>query len=1142
MAVRFILGRSGTGKTRYCIDAIVKTLLEGDDGHSLLLLVPEQATYQAERAILSAPAIVGYHRLGVLSFDRLAFLLAGRDTAKGELSRLGRQMIVERILRQQKENLKSFGRSVGKVGLSRQMAEVIEELHEQARTADDLEELLGQLVAENPNDSTALKFSDIALVYNEYIRTIESKFINPDTQLARTLRAVAEADFTKGARLWVDGFAGFTNSELAVLTELLRTAEQAHIALCLDPRRIELDRPQYNPQAASLFAPTERTYVELLERIRKCKIKLQEPVILDKPLRFTGSGELKHIEKNLFEPKAPKIKTAGKVRIVCAANARAEARFVARQVSELVRDKGYRYRDIAVIASNIDAYEHYIRAYFDDYGIPFFIDKRQALNQHPVVILLCTALDTIISGFSGSDIFSYLKTSLVPVDDYDIDLLENYCVAYGVGGNDWVGESDWRFAEPKDSQFDEERINGIRKAVAEPLLRLREALCPADEPQKKLSPREFTQVIFDFLEELGVRERIGRWIEQALESRDTATADEHRQFYDKFVDVFDELVEVFEDDELTCEDYTAILKAALSRLTLAFIPPRLDQVLVGSIERSRHPELKAVFVIGATAGQFPSPVSFGGILTDEDRQVAARQDFELGPTIRESLAQRQYLAYIALTRASEFLCVSYPAANAKGAAVARSEFVDSLENLFDGLDVEFAGAETPDIEQVRSKAELAEVLCRALGKADSTEEKNRKKLVGLLDAMVIDEELGGVALKVVDALNYENEAKLSSNVVGGLFGERVNSSASKLSTFAGCPYRHFARYILKLERRKEFRFEPLDLGRFYHEILDGLARRLKADGRDIALLQDKQLLEMVRSQVQQHIQTNAFISNFAGRSLHNKFLIHSAAEVLEDCVIELARMIRAGSFRPVLSEVGFGQVEDTAQTIGSFELKLPDGRTLSLDGKIDRLDLAEINGRKTAVIFDYKRRETSFKWSDFYHGLDMQLPIYILAAANADKKICDEVAGAFYIPVEVPPKKADYNHLQNSDEKFQRKAKGLFNGEYYRQLDGQADSRWNQFYNFSVTKDKEQYGDYGGSGALRPEDFEEILRFTEKKVRELVGEIVSGKIDIEPARWGTETACNNCEYRAVCRFDWQVNSYRELASPGKSEVLEEIRR
>jgi len=638
MAVQFILGRSGTGKTSYCVNSVVEALLAGGK-RSLILLVPEQATYQAERAILADSRVAGYSSgsacydkaegkwrpgLNVLSFARLQFLLFGKNTALAELSATGRQMIVHKLLRDNLERLKVFGPAAASVGMGREMAATIGELHKYAKTSEDIEQLVKELEKPQANSPAALKFADISLVFNEYLKWIEGRFTDPDVQLRRFSEVAAKAEFIRGASLWVDGFAGFTATEAAILAELLKNAQDARIALCLDPSKLDLAKP--DPAAierAELFSPTEKTYAELVEIITKCKLDLAEPVILKEPVRFRSSAELAHVERSIFETGASRISAAGDVRIVSAPNARAEVRFVAGQIRTLVRQHAWRFRDIAVITSDIGAYQHYIKAYFDDYGIPFFIDKPEPLSRHPVVELICSALQVVTGGFVAGDIFAYLKTDLLDIERKEVDLLENYCLAYGVDGPDWRGAEDWCFAPREATEFDEESINRIRRIAAAPLLKLADSLTAGHGPTKKLGPEEFTRIVFDFLEELGVRQRLAEWTERAAASSGYTPPDEHRQLFDKLVNLFDELVEVFAGSELTCQEYLTILRSAFSQLTLAFIPPALDQVLVGSIERSRHPDLKAVFLIGATQGQFPTAVPTSGILTDDDRQSAA---------------------------------------------------------------------------------------------------------------------------------------------------------------------------------------------------------------------------------------------------------------------------------------------------------------------------------------------------------------------------------------------------------------------------------------------------------------------------------------------------------------------------------------
>ncbi|MCP4259451.1 MAG: hypothetical protein GY774_18380 [Planctomycetes bacterium] len=1140
MAVQFILGRSGTGKTSYCINAIANALL-GPGEQQLILLVPEQATYQAERAILGDERIAGYNRLNVLSFDRLQFLLSGNNTARPAISRIGRQMIVHRLLRDNKSKLKIFDSTASLPGLAQQMTRTISELLQYAKIPDDINQLVSELAKDERNNLAILKFTDIGLILEEYLKFIETDYLDPDAQLIRACKAVSSSTLASGAKLWIDGFAGFTGAELEVLTELLKVVADAQIAFCLDPSGIDLANPaEEEIDPTGLFYPTQRTYTELIGRIKKCKLKLTRPIILEQAVRFSDSDQLAHIERNVFEFEPSRLDSADNIRIISAPNERAEVGFVAREILELVKEKDYRYRDIAVIASDIDSYQHYVRAYFNDYGIPFFIDKRKPLNQHPVVQLISSGLQVVTGGFSHSDIFACLKTDLVPVERYDIDLLENYCLAFGITGGDWQGDKQWGFAGKDNGDFDEKRINQIRLRAIEPFLKLRDDIYPVGNPAKMHTTEEFTRYIFSFLDELKVKEAIGNWIEQTNKKEDSATADEHQQFYNKLVDIFDELVEVFSGQTMTAEDFFAIINSAFSQLTLAFIPPTLDQVLVGSIERSRHPDLKAVFLIGTTQRQFPVPLASDSILTDDDRGSAESADFQLAPALSQTLAERQYLAYIAFTRPSEFLCITYPSVEDKGGAVPRSQFIGNLELLFENLQEESVAGQETDIEKVHSETELADLLCSRLGRDIVGLETNDNVSPGeLLEEICTDKQFAELGSNVLSAINYDNCARLDNDVVGELFGRQIQSSATRLSTFAACPYQYFARYTLQLEERKEFKFEPLDLGAFYHNVLDVLLKRLNELKKDFATIENEELLKILKEQTEKVIEGNSFISNFRNRSPHNAYIISSAADVLSDFVLAVGQMVRAGDFRPSLSEVSFGKAKDVLETLGKFEIPLPNGRIVSLNGKIDRFDIADVDGENTALIFDYKRKEhgAKFSWSEFCYGLELQLPLYMLAVRKAAGLKIKNVAGAFYMPVEISPEKTTLDEIPKKTEKFAYKAHGIFNGELFHQLDN-SDS--NRFYNFFVTKKGDQYGKKNISGALGPADFEKVLKYAEKKIIESMGLILSGCIDVRPYRLSGKSPCSYCRYNSVCRFDWQINDYKPLMSLGKTEVLNKM--
>ncbi len=1128
MSVRFILGRSGTGKTTFCVGQIVETLLDDKNNRPLIFLVPEQATYQAERAILTDNRIAGYDRLNVLSFERLSYLLLGKSTARSSLSQIGRQMLVQRLLRVHADKLKVFGVSAGRVGTGRAIAQTIAELHQYGRSAEDIDELIATLAKYDPDSLTAMKFADIALLFKEYLKFIEGKFIDPDVQLNLARRAVADSQFVKESLVWIDGFAGFTAAELSVLAEVLRSASDTSIALCVDPDSLDFSGDAAMLDATSLFGPTEKTYCELLEIIKRCKLKIDKPIVLRDAKRFVNCRALAHIEQQFsnFEPR--QTEAGENIRITAAANSRSEVQFVAREILRLVKQKNYRFRDIAVIASDIDYYEHYLRAYLGDYAIPYFIDKRKPLKRHPVIGLVLSALSIVTDGFSRSEIFNYLKTGLTELSSYQIDLLENYCVAFGIDHRDWQDESPWNSAGPNDTKFDNELIDSLRKKVAQPLVQLRGALCRQDG-RSSITAEYFTRTIFDFLERLNIRSRLKDWVEQALNEQDAERANYHQQFCEGFASTFDEMVEAFTGLEMTPGEWAEVLEAAIDRMTLAFIPPRLDQVLVGSIERSRHPDLKAVFLIGCTQKQFPSPVGYDCVLTDSDRLAAGDADFALGPSLRDELAQRQYLAYIAFTRPAEYLCVSYPLVDEKGSAVVCSRYVGRLESLFSDLQTEHIDSQPVDITAVSTTSELAQVICSRAG-ADGDDDEQADKLRQLINEIRDDNELRNISRSVDYALAYDNKAELHSPVADGLFSGVMTCSATRLGAFAACPYQHFAKYVLGLEERKEFKFEPLDKGLFYHKVLDSLVKELNERKIDLAQIEEQELLKILRSRIELLLRQDTFIRNFNNRNEHNAYIIRSAGESLEAFVLAAARMMKAGEFRVKLSEVKFGAADSN---LGLCKLICDNGREVILNGLLDRLDTAKIDNEEIGLVFDYKLSGRTFSFSKFWYGIDMQLAIYMLAVRAAGIK----PVGAFYVPIEAGAKQTDFGQVEKQSAKFEYKANGVFHGEYAAHIDGTVQSGRSRFYNYGVSKKDGQYGYYASSGALLPNDFDKLLEFAEQKICELTALMAEGRIEVSPYRLNTETPCSWCKYRSVCRFDWQINDYRVLPVLKKTDLF-----
>ncbi len=1130
MAVQFILGRSGTGKTSHCISSIVRAISEKPTHSPIVLLVPEQATYQAERAILADPEISGYSDLQILSFERLQFLLLGRNFAHSEISKLGQQIIVHKILNSCKDQLKVFTDTAHTPGLAEKLTAAIVELHQCAKTPQDTHQFVDDLKADQPDSITAMKFADIATIYEKYLEFLADKFVNPNSQLTEAIKLVPCEIFSKETTLYVDGFASFTIQQRDMLAQLIKTARDSHIALCLDPSKINLKDPAAEPlDPTSMFSVTEQTYIDIVHMAGKLKLKIIEPVLLNTAHRFNSAAPLAHVEANLFNyANSARISAGDCIQIAPAPNARAEINYIARQIIRLVRQKNYRFRDIAVIVSDIAIYQHYIEAAFSDYEIDYFLDSPKPMQHHPVVEFIISALSAAVNGFASSDIFAFLKTGLTEINHDHINQLENYCLAFGIDTASWFSQADWNFTSDDDKHFDQKLVNSIRKKALYPLNKLRKSLSVSDDTA--ITVEQFTKAIFDLLGDLNVQAKLTKWIE----ADPVNAGPQHQQFFDKLVDIFDELTDTFASDLAMPSEFFTILSNAFAKLTLKLIPQTLDQVLVGTIDRSRHPELKAVFLVGTTQKLFPTAVHHDSILTDADRAAATERDFALAETLTDQLTARQYLAYIAFTRPSEHLFITYPRTDDRGKTTAPSSFLSNLESLFTDLGATSAVARK--LSDITTPSSLADFLCAALSRDANSIAYETKTLLSLVDSLAVDTDLqlAKIATLVRGAIDYNNNAVLDDNILGDLFTDPLTISTSRLSTFASCPFKYFAQYTLALKERKLAGFEPIDLGNFYHTILDRISKQLLAENKNFATVTVQYLHELSSQKIAEFLEEDKSLAHFKQRSHHNTFIINSAADCLADCLTDYSRLAKTSAFSLAASEFEFGPDKENRCSI-----TLADGRTLNLTGMIDRIDIANIDGRNVVLLYDYKRSKRTVKWEKICHGLDIQLPVYMLAVQDVsiNEIKVDDIAGAFFIPIESPPPSSSLDNIELAAEKYSRKAYGIFDGQFCDSLDTNASSGWDQYYNFFIGKDG-PYGHFDKSAAMKSDQFETLLDFVRDRIAQISQRIFSGDIDIHPARIKAALPCDYCDYRSLCRFDLQVNEYNDLQPTGKQQLID----
>jgi ATP-dependent helicase/nuclease subunit B len=1177
MSVRFILGRAGTGKTHHCLAAVRRRLREDPlKGNHAILLVPEQASLQMERSLIEDPAVGAFSRAEVLSFRRLALRVLHQTGGLKDnvLTPLGRLMVLRHLLGRHRRELRCYGRVLDKPGFVAELAgTVIELMHEQVEPAalrDALERL-------DPDSMSARKLHDVAAVYAAYHAYLAGGPDDPEQYLDVAARRLCDCPWLHGCELWVDGFAGFTRQETSLLVELVRLADRAEIALLLDPA--DLDDPSLEELGGGfgLFAATHRTYAELRQRFSAAGLPVEDSTLLAPPAppRFTSVPDLAQLERAVFVAghQPPSQATAGRcgVELHSFPSRRLEVEAALCRVQELVRrcEDALRYRDIALVLRDAGPYHDLISAACLERNIPVFLDRRRPLAHHPLVELMRSLCLLGSQDFSLEAVCLLIKTGLLPIEDYRLDALENFLLAYGIAGARLWTEREWGYwNEPGkclgariEKQIDEKEQSRIRDANRTRRLILHHLgpwvdLCTKGVRQ---NARAWTAALEQVLDSLKIRDRLEAMAVEAEEDGRPAEAMEHRQAWSEASAVLRDLRDGLGRTEMDLPQFGEILGAGLAELTLGLAPPTLDQLLVGTIERSRHPALRAVLLLGFNEGVFPRVPPEPRILNDDDRDALAeaspqedgRAAIRLGATRRRRLDEERFLGYVALTRASESLWISFAQADEQGKELFPSPFVREVVRALPGLEVQHAGdpGDTRRADTVGSAAELAGRLAGELGtrppqSGEDSKPAQRATWNLLYDRCRTDDTLVPALRRAVASLAYVNEARLGADAVQRLYGRAVRNSVTRLECFASCPFRHFADYGLGLAEREEHRLEAVDWGKLSHLAVERFVREIIAEGIALNDLDDAAIehrLSRLAGQAAAYLYDELRLGE-----ARNRYLIERCSRDLSRFARGMRTWSRRSGFRPRAVELAFGLAEEGS--LPALVLHTPKGRRLELCGRIDRADVAELGREALFAVIDYKRQTARrLSLAEVYHGLALQLVTYLLALREHGRTWLGrqvQPAGAFYLPLlsryRSVAHPGDAARGEDAAEDAWQ-ARGLLNAEHFEVFDGQTTSGRSPVVSAYVKKDG-SFGHLDSTDVAAAGQFAAVMDHVAERIVELGDRMLDGEIAVLPARLGHFIPCTYCRYRSVCRFDYQTNAPRTLPEMSRSQAMDKMRR
>lgn len=1128
MAIRFILGRAGSGKSKRIIEEIKACLQQGGDEH-LFLLVPEQYTLQSERDLIEGLNVAGIIRVEVLSFTRLArrvFDQVGGAT-RVLLNEQGRQMVLRKIIDDNSAQLTVYKKAALQPGFVPRLGELLSDLKGHDITAEDLRQgtadCEGQLVGQ--------KVHDIALIYEGFNHYLQDRYLDADDYLNLLCEKVGEAEFLSKARIWVDGFSTLSPQSLKILTRLTAVAREITISLTLDPSAHSRDR--------ELFSLGWQDLSKLQAMALGMGLEPPTTEMLPNPDMGPLNPAIRHLEQELFAYPSRTIDTEltdaklEDTEIFAAANLSSEVEWAAAQVVYLVRERGWRYRDLAVVCNDMETYGPLIKRVFDEYAIPVFMDRKRSLMDNSIIKLVMSALEIIRRGYRYEDVFAFLKTGFSGIEPDQVEILENHVLRWGIQGNRW--QQEFIDDDPEMSNM----LNDARQMLVEPLQELAEKVHGSG-----MTVAAMCQAHYEYLVRIGLPERLEAWIARMNELGRLETVREQAQIWTIILDIMDQMVEILGDQKVGIKEYLHLLEAGFESMEIGIIPTTIDQVLVGDVQRSKSHIIKGMLFLGMNDGVIPSGRVEEGILTEFEKETLQARGLEMGFDRNRRSTEERFLIYTALSKPHNYLGLSYAMADNEGRALRPSILINRIRTLLPEIKITSDAVRHRDLElhQIAVPASTYKYLVENLrARADDlpVDPMWRDVLRWYQSHSDWEQRLQ----ETREALSHRNQIEgIGPGLAERIYTLPLRSSVSRLEQYVNCSFAHFIRYGLRPQERKVYEVAAPDIGELFHSCLSSFAAELNSEQLDWMTL-DKcssdRIVDKVMDRLVPSQGDGVFIS-----SPRYQHLAQRLKRISRRAAWVLTRQLQQGEFQPCHFEVGFGP----GQMFPAIEVELGNGRKMYLEGRIDRVDLLENEDGTFVKIIDYKSGRADFQLSDIYHGLSLQLIIYLLAVmAGAEGLGKGEVQPGcvFYFKIDDPLIEANPDIIATVEREIARKfkLKGLMlaDTKLVSCLDKDLETGSSEIIPAGIKRD----GDFTrASSVVSAQDLQALLSHVQGLLTQIGREINSGRVRINPVKIGQHTACRFCSYQGICQFDRRLddNRFRVLPRYSREEVLERIRR
>ena len=1192
--IRVYTGGADRDRDRFLFDCILDRLPA-----DTVLLVPDQYTLEAERKAfdyMNADTLLELEIMSRSGFTRMVEAQTGKPAGLA-VNKYGRHMLLTKLMLDMEKDADEAAKSRGKAGESensgnsgnpgdsggsetvkngnipgifsgiRKKRAFISMLNDQISELKQYNispEELGEMArGVGDDDILRAKLDEISLYYEKYQTMIQGHYTDTEDYLQAVIDKISQAPFVEGKIFWIDGFDYMTPKLLSLVEAVAGRAGEVNIILYGQPQ----DGPEADGPAGRIIREADPGFFSLSEDMKR---------------RLKEAGERTGGYREEMIPEKYAVRPAPELRLITASDFYSEAETIAADIRTLVREKGFRYRDILVICNEAEKRGSIFRRTFQRYEIPLFMDRKRSITQEPAISFILTMLEIIRNKRRFDDTFRMLKTGFGPLDDNAVEELEKYCRKYSIKSGRWKKPFVYGMKDEGTERM--ELLNAAREKV-DGFISSAEGLFKG-----KTTVRERCRALYIFLTETALMPQRCIRSARSLEARGLLEeAETLSQIWETVTDVLDQLVEVLGDEAISHEDFNEILSEGFEEVEIGLLPTNNDQVVLGTMQRTRSGNVKALFTAGANEGVLPENGRTESLLSDDEKQLLTEHFRRVSKTDELRIMEQNLAIYRNLTRDCQYLTISCAEMDSDASPLRRCEIMEDLLAEGDKGRVTLTAC-----RDHRSEGNFGALLQSEAGACGHVAAALRRSMEGeKLDdvwkaaALVLDGSRGFEAAR--RGLLYGGvDSRIDRKQVRELFSRGADGniilSTSAVEKYSRCPFDFFISYGLKPDEERSFRVDLRSIGDIYHECLRRVAQELSADGLEI---NGEDSLWQTVSEEECREMTGRYVEEFAGNYREGILEMEGREAYIRERIKDICsqtawlmiQQVRSGRIKAIYFEQRFGIRSDAAFPPVVID---PHGENeLFIEGVIDRIDvirgtellagtegddgppaagddnreapegapaaagessradggpgpdpvsLSGLPEEKDFIrIIDYKSGSEKFSLSEVENGWRLQLMIYLKGAMGAIEN--SRPAGVFYFAVREP--RIDVSMVDPSEE--EEKVRGdllksarldgalVDNKSVIQAMDSEMEG-WSDVLPVQKKKD----GTYTGNSLLDGSDFDRLIQTTDNNLAAIAARLVSGCMDPDPkASAAGNKPCEYCSYSSICGYGKQTDFKEE---------------